>query len=510
VVAGAAIGLLLAAPLLVAFQDYRANADLFAHAGGVFGTITIPHAGLAQLVLPYVYGPLYGFDDSTGVIGTIWNQTGGYLSVSLLFFGLLGLVSPGRRGLRLVLLGWIVLVVARIYGEPPVLGHVLGVLPQMSNVAFFRYATPALELPVIVLAAVGLDGLVAKKIAGRRVLAVTVCALLVVGAAAIEASRVVHDFPGSAQRVYFWASVLWAVALIEACVVAALLRSSRARHVLATAILCVDALALFVIPQLSAPRSIAVDTSPVAFLQRHLGLSRYFTLGPLGPNFGSYYQIRQLNLTDNPVASVFGTYVVTRLDPAANPGFFNGTPVPTGEQPEQALKADLAGYRAAGVRYVLTPYYLSLPRRPKTFSLVSTSPTTFIYRLAGSAPFFTATNSSCVVTPRGDASVRLSCSGPTTLIRRETYMPGWSAAVDGHATPIRQYDTDFQAVTVPRGTHLVTFGYAPPHIGWAIAAFLIGCASLLLAPWWARGRGNRRVREPAAGSAVTETELTRT
>ena len=100
----------------------------------------LPPAALPQLVLPYVYGPIWGF----GPAYPIWGELGGYLSASLLFFGLLGLISPGRRGLRLVLLAWIVLVVARMYGEPPLLGHVLGVLPGMSHVAFI--ATPPQRL----------------------------------------------------------------------------------------------------------------------------------------------------------------------------------------------------------------------------------------------------------------------------------------------------------------------------------------------------------------------------
>ena len=137
---GGIVGVLLATPAIVAFADDIANAGLGPHAGNLFANAHLPAAALPQLVLPYVYGPIWGF----GQVYPIWGQLGGYLSASLLFFGLLGLISPGRRSLRLVLLAWIVLVVARMYGEPPLLGHVLGVLPAMSQVAFMRYAAPAL------------------------------------------------------------------------------------------------------------------------------------------------------------------------------------------------------------------------------------------------------------------------------------------------------------------------------------------------------------------------------
>jgi hypothetical protein len=493
VAVGAGVGLLLSAPLLIAVVDDVIHAIVGSHTGGVFGTIRLPHSGLAQLVFPYVYGLPVQFL-APQAVGGLWTQVGGYLSVSLLFFGLLGLVSPGRKGLRLMLGAWILLAGARMYGEPPLLGDVLGVLPAMSNVAFFRYATPSLELPVIVLAAVGLDGLVANRIPRRRVLAVTAGAFIIFGLATLEALPVARAIPQPAHRVWSKASVLWGAAVLAVAGVVVFVRNSRARRLLATAIVCVEALVLFVIPELSAPRRIFIDTAPATFLQRHLGLSRFFTLGPLAPNFGSYYTLGQLNVNDNPVSKVLARYIATRLDPMASPYFFLGSPVNAGDVPEKQLESHLDGYRTAGVRYILTPRSVMLPQGAKTFTLVLRTETSSIYRLAGTKPYFTATSPGCVVKPRGRGSVRLSCPRATTLIRRETYQPGWSAAVDGHPTPVRMEAGVFQAVTVPRGTHVVTFGYAPPHIEWAVAAFILGCLSLLLPPWWARARRNPRVR----------------
>jgi hypothetical protein len=387
-----------------------------------------------------------------------------------------------------VLLAWTVLVVAKMYGEPPLLGHVLGVVPGASSVEFYRYAAPALEMAVVVLAALGLDGLLANRIARRRVLGVAGGALVVVGVAAIGAVPLVHQITDPSHRYYSRGSVLWAGVVTAAGAVAAILRSSRGRRLLATAVLCVDALVMFVLPQLSAPRSIPIDTAPPAFLQRNLGLSRYFTLGPLDPNYGSYYAIRELDATDNPFSSVFARYIVTRLDPTADPYFFTGV---FGPDPTQALESHLDGYRAAGVRYVLTPEGVPLPQGPKTFTLVFRSPTTWIYRLADTEPYFTSTSPRCAVTPHGGESVRLSCSTPTTLIRRETYMPGWSAKVDGHPTVVSEYDNAFQAVKLNPGTHVVTFSFTPPYIGWALAAFFFGLGCLIFAPFWTRVRSPR-------------------
>jgi len=496
VAVGTGVGVLLAAPLLVAFVGYAIDGYASSHLGGGLGRLQIPHVGLPQLVLPYVYGQPWQFLDPSVEMGPIWNGVGGYLSASLLFFGLLGVAARGRRGLRFVLLGWIVLALARMYGEPPLLGHILGVLPGMSNIAFYRYATPSVELSAIVLAAIGLDGLVKREIPWRRVLAVTAGALLVVGAATIGAVSLVHQIAEPSHRIYARVSVILAVAVVLAGGLVAFVRSSRARYVLASAIVCLEALVLFVPPELSAPRGIFIDMAPVTFLQSHLGLSRYFTLGPLDADYGSYYGIRQLNADDALISSAFARYVNTRLDPTAVPGNFNGAPTTPGQAPDLELDSHLDGYRDAGIRYVLTPRGFQLPQGPGQFTLVLRTETTWIYRLAGTQPYFSATSPGCTVTPHGGATVRLSCPTETTLIRRETYMPGWSAEVDGHSTSIHEYDNTFQAVTVTRGSHLVTFGYAPPYIGWAFAAFLLGCASLVVPPLWVRRR--QRARAPAS------------
>src|SRR5205823_10799913 len=91
------------------------------------------------------------------------------------------------------------------------------------------------------------------------------------------------------QRPYFAVSVAWAALIVLAAAAAAFIRSAQARVRLLAALLALDAVALFVVPELSAPRQVSLDSSPVAYLRRHLGNSRFFTLGPLQPNYGSYF-----------------------------------------------------------------------------------------------------------------------------------------------------------------------------------------------------------------------------
>ena len=377
----------------------------------------------------------------------------------------------------------------------------------MSQIAFFRYADPALELAVVVLAALGMNALAAKAVPRGRLLAVTLVSVAVVAGATVGAVPLAHGLGPAAHRIYSRASVIWAVAVVAACAVAAILPSPRARRLLAASILSLDAFVLFVLPELSAPRRVTIDTAPVAYLQRHLGLSRFATLGPLGPDYGSYFGLRSLNTNDALLPSVFAAYVNKHLDPAVGPLIFNGTPPgrpPTAPTAQQALLSNLNGYRAAAVRYVLTPPGQELPLAPNMFSIVLRSPTTLIYRLAGASSYFTAMNPGCTVQAQSGQSVRVSCSRSTALVRRETYMPGWSAKVDGHARAVRKYDDAFQAVIVGPGTHRVTFAFTPPHLDWALLGFAVGCLCLLAAPLLARTQTRAsRLKPPSDNVAGT-------
>jgi hypothetical protein len=501
--AGLIVATLLAAPLLIASIDYLGHADLGLHGKGFFRTAHLPKQALPQLLLPYVYGPIFRYSDPKLVLPGIWGVVGGYLSTSLLLLGFLGAISKARRGLRLMLLVWIVLVLARMFGEPPLIRDVLGLLPGMSRVAFFRYAPPSLELAVVILAALGLDDLARRRAARQRLAYAALAALAVVAAAAVAARPLANQLGGVfSHRPYFAASVAWGAAIAVAAGAAALVRHAQARIRLLAVLLAGDALLLFAIPEASAPRSVRTDLAPVSFLQLRLGQSRFFTLGPIQPNYGSYFGIGSLNANDVPVPSPFADYVRARLDQVVDPTVFvgnlGGGRSPFGPSPRQELLRNLDGYRAAAVAYVLTPAAEALPESPATFKLVFRSPSTRIYRLAGAAPYFTATNRSCSVRFQTRESLQLSCRGPTRLIRRETDLPGWSAQVDGRALRMSRADGLFQAVSVGPGSHRVTFDYGPPNIGLGFVGFAVGCAWLLLAPATARRRRGER-GSPAVG-----------
>ena len=485
--AGVIVGTLLAAPLLVAAGDYVANARLGAHGHAAAGHL--PTAAAPQLALPYVYGPLFAFSDPKLVVFGIWGAVGGFLSVSLILFAIVGLASGKHRGLRCVLLAWIVLALGRMYAEPPGLGALLGALPGMSRVAFYRYGFPSLEFAVVVLAALGLDRLAGVRLPRRRVAWTATASLALVAVATAEALPYARRLgSGSGQIRYVEASAIWGIAVVVAAAGTMLMHRADARTRLASAIVAVEAMLLFLVPEASAPRNVTVDTAPVDFLQRHLGTARFFTLGPLQPNYGSYFGIASLNVNDVPVPSPFADYVTSRLDPAVDPDVFvgdlGGGRAVSAPAPETELLRNLDAYRAVSVAYVLTPAGHPLPAG---FTLVFRSPTTWIYRLAGADPLMTAPG--CTVTATDDTA-QLVCSRRTRLVARVTPLPGWHATLDGRPVHVEAVDGDFQAVSVGPGSHHVTFSYSPPFLDWALAAFAVGCVALFLDPV-VRGRGHR-------------------
>jgi hypothetical protein len=490
-VLGGVAGLLLAAPMLVAMLDYVGHADLVTHVGSSLGSRHLPFSQLPQLVLPYVYGPVNGAPRST-----VWIMVGGYLTAALVLLALVGLTAPGRRGLKVAMLAWGLLVFSHIYGVPGV-GQVLDAIPGVSHIQFYRYATAALELPVIVLAALGIDGVTHGPAPRRRLLAGGLVGLATVGVAAIAARPEIESLRQIVGHghTYFLVSLIWGLATAATVAVIAAVPSSQLRASLLTLVVALDAVALFAVPQFAAPRQATVDRAPVAYLQRHLGLQRFYTLGPIQPNYGSYFAIAELGVDDFPPKSYAG-YVHHRLDPAAP---FVGFRTPLAPTAEQELMLHLVSYGLAGVRYVLAPAGERLPTRRHGLRLVDRTPTTWIYEITHAAPFMTAAG--CRVSAASFDSAQVTCPRPTRLIRRETSLPGWTARVDGRVVPIGRVKGLFQSLTVPAGTHRITFSFVPVEMDWGLIGLLAGCA-LMLTPALRRvtmpTRVARATRVPAA------------
>jgi hypothetical protein len=95
-----------------------------------------------------------------------------------------------------------------------------------------------------------------------------------------------------------------------------------------------------------------------------------------------------------------------------------------------------------------------------------------IWRLPHPAPYFQAAG--CVLDAASRTELTARCGTSTQLDRLELAAPGWQVTVNGAPAQIRTTQEIFQAVTLPTGTSSIVFSYAPPFVGWAWAAALIG------------------------------------
>ncbi|HMK62700.1 MAG TPA: hypothetical protein VK386_03690 [Acidimicrobiales bacterium] len=505
VVGGGVLGAALSAPVLVAFLTYLPHADVGGH-GGAYGNAALAIQALPQVLLPYVHGPIFGLAGtrSPDIYTLVWGNVGGYITAALAVCALVGLVGGRLRPLRLALGIWVAVALAKTFGLQP-LAKLVNLFPGFHEIATYRYSPPSWELAVVVLAALGIDDM------ARRQVSMAVLALSATLTAALVAWGMVYAWPmltdavGIGHRhVFDLASGAWALSTVLCVVVGGALiawsghdrvtgarrrRARRAGTSLMVGTICLDALCMFATPLLSAPTPEPVDMAMVRFLQDHLGLYRFATLGPIQPNFGSYFGIAEVNINDLPVPKVYGDYVSGRLDPNVNPLIFTGTTEaePTGPSPAQELTAHLAAYEAVGVKYVAV-----LPSGVDAFDVPWPPPSLQsqgvhlayadgvgrIYELPSPAPFFSTTGA-CRVAPLGWDAARVDCSRPAVLTRRELSLPGWTAAVSGNDAPVRTVDGIFESTTVPRGTSLVRFTFSPPHAKWSFAAFFIGLAALV-------------------------------
>jgi hypothetical protein len=125
-------------------------------------------------------------------------------------------------------------------------------------------------------------------------------------------------------------------------------------------ILAVDAAVQFSVPLFSGTRgeARAMDLAPVGFLKTNLGLNRFYTLGPIYPNYAAFDQVAGIDHIYAPVPRDWVNTIRASLDPHADPVTFNGSyppPTPGEETRAEALLHHLAGYEGVGVKYVVTP-----------------------------------------------------------------------------------------------------------------------------------------------------------
>ena len=562
--AAGATALALVLPLAVGFADYLRFADTGSHDAGVFAHYALPARHLAQLILPYSVGPIDGFHSPTVFddLAVFWGSVGGYLDATLLAAAVVGAIGRSHRILRLGLVVWVVVCVARTYGFAPVV-EVLAHVPALRLTAFYRYADPTWELAAVVLAILGLDDLARRRTRVRALVVGVGVAAAASVAAAVVAFRTLTTAvgaTGSMQLHRHWfalASLGLALACLALLLVGGVLAAGRStasgdgatgpthphaggrthvrrdapvrrrwgRLAMAAAV-SLEAVVLLGFTYLSAPSPAPPHTQTVVWLQHNLGTYRFATLAPIQPNYGSYYRIASVNVNELPLPKAYTRYVATSLDPNIIPFEFTGgyvayTPTPT---PAEEFGVHMASFEAIGVRYVVvdasgkdptgSPYPPpGTPAWPAGPRLVHRDVLSQVWELPAPAPAFSlrgaAGVAACHVVDFGWDVARVTCARPTTLIRRVQYAPGWTADVGGSTATVVQARSGppglFQSVKVPAGTTTVRFTYLPPGEGVAVPIAVLAWVALSASGLVTWRQDVRRRRRPVDGQSASPT-----
>lgn len=377
---GLSVGLLLAAPLLNAFIRYIESGNVGPHARDLAGS-SLPSASLALYVSPYVFGGI--FESTVPSVVRSWDDIGGYTGVALIVLACAALFSRGERPLRLLLGVWAAIFLGSTF-DVPVLHQLVGILPGLANVAVVRYATPSVLLCLCILAAFCLDDvrgaspirLFVRFMPGCCVVIAMFCIGLARTAGGISYA---HAHLGAFYLLNFLQvggtiallclpGPLWMLARRvvrrgrDAITLREMIRFRTLSRVLLGFVLCAEASVLFMVTIVEWPRSSHMDLSSVAFLRKHLGSQRFFSLYRIAPNYGAFYGLQSLDATDLPVPKNWATYVHSELSPSTVPWLFGngGVAGPTAPSTSIDLIANLLHYENSGVRYLVVPREVNL------------------------------------------------------------------------------------------------------------------------------------------------------
>ena len=486
VAAGGAVALMMAAPQLLSFFQYLPHADVGGHDDmSHFGFPSWFAAG--TLVAPYVFGPIFAYQEKFPDLLHFWGTAGGYATILLVAVALHGFWQR-RDALAFALLGWILLCLGKTFLVEPALS-LWNLVPGIGVTAFARYAQPSWEFALAILAAFALEPGEPARVRGARRLAAGV-SIAIFGASIVMLVTLAHELSSSRGLLNSaWGAMAWA-AITLALGLAWLGRAGdpKVRARLA-ALLAVDAALMAFIPVLSAPRAGEVDHAAVRFLQDHLGLQRFFTLGPIAPNYGAYFGIASINHNYLPVSTRWRDEIRRGLHSRREDAVvFDGRDV---EAPSMA-RDRVAELSRLGVRYVVAPAGVDPYGSREDIHVAYRDPLVTIFELPKPAPYFETIPAGCKLSFADREKAVADCDAPALLVRRELYFPGWRATSAGTRLDVRPHEDLFQSVQLPPGRSEVRFHYSPPHIEWAWAAMLLaafGLAASGLAPMSRRRTG---------------------
>lgn len=124
-----------------------------------------------------------------------------------------------------------------------------------------------------------------------------------------------------------------------------------------------------------------------------------------------------------------------------------------------------------------------------------------IWRTPHPKPYFSIeAGGPCALRVANRRILAAACSSPATLVRRELFMRGWEARVNGGASAVVPFGEIVQATALPAGKSEVRFSFAPPGILWGWIAAALGALGLV-ASFLAQAEAARRATSEASRSS---------
>lgn len=467
---GGIVGVFLAAPVLIAFISYLPDTVVAGHEGGGYANTFLSLTTVPALVMPYIFGPIFGAYDMAGAkdLFIFWSNVGGYVTALLVFLGLLGLFAARwPRSLRIFLALSVLVILLKDFGFQPV-NKLVNLIPGVNQIAFYRYSVAVLCFALLILAMFALDGLSKRQIENKKLITTGLVCLAAVGLLALYSRGLLHKITSFASyREWAMFAVGWAILSIT-IVLALFLFRPKYYQPLAMAIIVFDSFLMFTIPFLSIPKMAKIDYSPIYFLQNNLGFSRFYTLGPISPNYGSYFDTASININDLPVPEKWAEHIKEKLDKNSVPILFTGftREDPNGPTATEEFGRNIAEYENLSVKYLVTEHsqldqkFIENKKLRKVFE----SELMQIYSLPNPKGYFEITKGSCSLSARSRDELKVDCASDSTLLRRELSLPGWAATVNGKKVNVETIDDIFQKIEVPKGSSQVKYIYNPPNI----------------------------------------------
>jgi len=531
--AGVALGLVLASIQLLPFVEYARHSAVLASRESWMPPMSASVQSAINLMMPYYYGSPTGGD-----YWGEWNFNETSVSVGLAPWLLLPLALIARRPGAWFFALMAVAGGVRLYGLGPELAN------AGSLVINFRLA-PLVVFPLSVLGAIGMDALLASpdRCSPRWRAAVKIALVALVAVACLSFTADYSTMRRLGLAAVSPARYLYFLALVTASAALILIAISRGGSAWAPVLIGVQfaglaPLALSYNPVIDARLLYPVPPA-LARLQQEAAQAPGRVL--MAPNLAMLYGLDSVTGYDG--------MTPRHLDEAIRPETSALNLVGSGYVPE--VPVFLSPVRdLLGVRHILVPPDVALDG--PGLSLRYQGADGRIYRNDAALPrAFVAPRARCLDEARvlqlirartvdfrrevllGDCAGtpsggdHVGAAGPSIatarierysadrvvisaesdrggyLVLTDAWFPGWTASVDGRATPVQRANHAFRAVKLPPGRHQVDFRYAPMSIrlGFGLTAFAAVVTALLA---WSGGRSaGRRLAEASPLEART-------